>query len=227
MLTRRSPHASTLGLIDGGRVVHVTYPLRAWTLAEGAMREPIDFWSGGLERNEGCVSLFIPIHPMNSPDWKRTRLGLAMLREVVSAFRGVRLGELAGEEGHQLFWIDALTVRAGIADISVLASPELAVYIKSAPPEVFHRTTERMVAAECVLTGQNGVPRTRGASRYHGALHLSVGEDCACLGVPANVLPRDEQTGWPAYGHNLRLQYRVLLVLVALAALEDEFRTKH
>lgn len=60
------------------------------------------------------------------------------------------------------------------------------------------------------------------ASRYNGALHLKVGNNCACLGVPYDEVRPNE--GWCANGHNLDYPDRILLVLVALAALEDEYR---
>jgi hypothetical protein len=224
MMSPRPPRAMSMRMIADGHAILVAFTLRAWTLAEGAMREPIEFWPDGLERRDDAMILKIPIAPMSSQEWKGTQIALATLREIVSAFRGTDLSELAGEEDGQLLWIDGLTLLSGLADIAVLASPEFATFIRQAPQAVFDRTTLVMTDAERQITGKNDVSSTRGASRYNTALHLSVGEDCACLGVPAIECSTSGEEGWPAYGHSLRFVSRIMLVLVGLATLEDECR---
>ena len=81
-----------------------------------------------------------------------------------------------------------------------------------------------MIREECVIQEMENVPRTRGASRSRAGLHLAVGDDCACFGVADVDRSRSERYGWEAHGHNLRFVSRIVIVLAALATLEDECR---
>lgn len=226
MLERNAPRVMRLSLVADGHVVLVTWTLRAWALVDAVTRGAIEFWENGLERREDRVTLRIPITRSGSSEWRQTQVALATLRQAVEAFHHVDLSGLRDDDDVQLVWIDALLLRFHAADIALVASPRFASFIRAGSSEMFRRVSGAVMRAERTLLGMKNVPSTRGASCHNGTLHLLVGDDCACVGVGGADLPRSDSEGWVAHGHNLDTTHRILLVLVALAALEDECRAE-
>ncbi len=226
MLEADAPRVMTMSLVADGHAVIVTFSLRAWTLIDAASQSTLEFWEGGLERRDDRITLRIPIHASGSPQWRHTQVALGTFRQIVEALRLVDLSGLREGGASQLVWIDALLVRFHAADIAVVASPTFAAFIRAGSTAMFQRVSAAMIRAERTMFSTNDVPRTRGASCHNGTLHLLVGNDCACVGVSNAELPRSDREGWVAHGHNLDTVHRILLVLVALAALEDECRAQ-
>ncbi len=224
MKENNPPFLTTMSLAADGHAILVKWTLRAWALIDAVTRGDLEFREGELDRRDDHVVLRIPVAHIRSPEWKQTAFALAKLRVAVDAFRGVDLSELQEGVSGQLLWIDALILRFGVADISVAASGEFASFIRGASPDVFRDVASIMRRAEQTIRGDAVGFGTRSVAEYAGALHMSVGSDCACFGVSAADRGYGETTGWEAHGHNLQSVDRVLLVLVALAALEDACR---
>jgi hypothetical protein len=223
MMRPGAPGVSTLSLAEDGSAVRVRFSRQAWMLIESSVRWNHPHWDTIVRGADGAV-LRIPIVRRGTPAWREAAVALEVFATIVFTLQIQGLEMLAEKSPTQLFWIDGLTVHAGVADIAVVASPAAAAFVREASEIVWARVTMRMVAAERAITGADAIPLTRGANPYNGGMHFSVGEDCACLGVAHIDLPRSDQEGWPAHGHNLRFLNHILLVLVGLAALEDECR---
>ncbi len=224
MLEQNAPRVTTMSLMADGHAILVTWTLRAWALVDAVTHGGIEFWDNGLERREDRVTLRIPVTHSGSMEWRNTLIALAALRQAVEALHSVDLSELRGDGGVQLAWIDALLLRFRATDIALVASPVFAAFIRCGSPEMFRRVSSAMLRAERTVKGGNHIPLTHGASCHNGTLHLLVGDDCACVGVSSMDIPQTDASGWVAHGHNLDTAHRMLLVLVALAALEDECR---
>lgn len=218
------PFLTTMSLAADGHAILVTWTLRAWTLIDAVTRGELELRENELDRRDDCVVLRIPVTHIRSPEWKQTTLALAMLRIAIDAFHGIDLSELQEGVSGQLLWIDALSLRYGVADLSVAASGEFASFIRGASPNVFRDVASAMRRAEQTMRGDVTGCGVRSVEEYSGALHMSVGSDCACFGVSDADRPREDGVGWEAHGHSLQSVDRVLLVLVALAALEDACR---
>lgn len=226
MMRPNAPYLSFMTLAADGAAVTVSFTLRAWTLVEAATLQTDPSWKRHVTRNEGHVSIRIPIVRSGTAEWFETVRILTTLNLIVFTLRWQKLDALVDEPNQQLVWIHALQIGTGNSGCSVLASPVFASFIREADDAVFARATAAMVRAERMLRGTEDIPLTRRVSKYHGALHLLVGDDCACLGVSACDLPQSEHEGWETHSHHLRSSHHILLVLVALAALEDEYRAR-
>ncbi len=224
MKEAKPPFASTLSLVADGHAVLVTWTLRTWALIDAVTCGGIEFRENELERRESHVVLRIPVARIGSQEWKKTTLALATLRVAVDAFRGLDLSELQDDTSGQLLWIDALVLRYGVADITVAASGRFARFIRAVRADVFRDVTSAVIRAERQMCGDSAAISSRSVEEYSGTLHMSVGINCACFGVADIDRPRDNNEGWEAHGHNLQSIDRILLVLVALAALEDACR---
>lgn len=223
MMRSGAPNLSTLSLAADGTAVVVTFSSRAWAIIQSAVRWDHPHWKM-IAQSENGATLRIPIARHGTAAWSEAAAALKVLSVIVFTLQLQELELLVEESSTQLFWIDGLTVHTGLADIAVVASPAAAAFVRDASEITWAQVTMRMVAAERAITGSDAIPLTRGASTNNGAMHFSVGDDCACLEVASIDLPRSDQEGWPAHGHNLRFLSRILLVLVGLAALEDECR---
>lgn len=224
MIQADAPNVCAMSLATDRSAVLIRFSGRAWTMLESATRQPNPPWMRHVAHVDGGMLMRVPIARIGSEAWTEVVLALSAVQQIVEALQWQDFEPLSDGAPEQLVWIDALHASQGASGITVLASPRFATCIRSASEEMFERVSVEMSKAECVMMGVEHVPLTRGASRYHGVLHLSVGADCACLGVSWSELPCDDQTGWSAHGHNLRFAPHILLVLVALAALEDECR---
>ncbi|MEK7632652.1 MAG: hypothetical protein AAB473_02580 [Patescibacteria group bacterium] len=195
MMEPNPPRVTTLSLRADGSEILATWTLRAWVLIDAETRGSIVIGENGLERRNDCVALRIPIHPLKSEEWSQTQHALTLFRRMVDALRFVDVLNLGEHQSGQLVYIDALVLQPGISDISVLASPAFAAFIRLAPDDVFDRVSAAMIRAEETTSGPDVYPSARGASRCYGVLHLWVGDDCATVGVASVDLPCDAGAG--------------------------------
>lgn len=223
MMKPGTPKVSWLTLAADGSAVMARFTLRVWTLIEGAAPRGGRSWHNVTHLQDG-VLVRIPIVRSGAKEWAETLRALSTLKLIVFTLQWQELEELTDGSHDQLAWIDYLETSFDHSGVSVTVSPVFAAFIRSADPSVFERVSVAMRRAEGVMTDDEHVPLTHGASKHYGALHLSVGRDCACLGVSASELPQSDQEGWQAHSHNIGTARQIVLVLVALAALEDEYR---
>lgn len=213
MLELRAPKLYSVSFFQGhsGAAIHVRFSLRAWTLVT-AHAEQRGVVLGNVSRRDDAVTLVIPLGAVGPS-----------LRALVFAVESLTMLETleawCGEGGSQLVWIDALSLRGGCG-MTVVLTPEMTAFVRSAPADVFTRINERFHFAAACIAGE--LSSVYGVFRENGALRIALGMDCACLGT--NHAEQGD-VALVLHSHNVHSTH-LRLALAAFGALEDEYRER-